>query len=88
MLDFTYFADKDTSVLHAGLQAAAAGAERAGRADDAAEYRRRAAAVEDTVRAGAVRAAEAAGWPADGRLRVRQHRLRPGLPAEGELEGR
>jgi hypothetical protein len=54
VLDFAYFAGKDTSVLHASLQAAAAVG--AGRAGEAAEYRRQGGAVEEAVRAGAVRA--------------------------------
>jgi hypothetical protein len=57
-LDFTFSVDKSTSVLHASLQAAAVGAERDGRADDAAEYRRQAAVVEDAVRAGAAAAVD------------------------------
>ena len=56
--DFTFSADKSTSVLHASLQAAAARAERAGDADVAAEYARLAEVVEDGVRAGAAAAVE------------------------------
>ena len=52
-LDFTYSADKSTSVLHASLQAAAVGAERAvGQADDAAEYPAGEAAWSSRTRSG------------------------------------
>jgi AAA domain/TrwC relaxase len=54
--DFTYSADKTTSILHASLQAAAVRAEKDGDAHAAAGYRRMAGAVEDAVRAGAAAA--------------------------------
>ena len=56
--DFTYSADKTTSILHASLQAAAVRAEKDGDAHAAAGYRRMAGAVEDAVRAGAAAALE------------------------------
>ena len=56
--DFTYSADKTTSILHASLQAAAVRAEEDGDAHAAAGYRRMAGAVEDAVRAGAAAALE------------------------------
>lgn len=57
-LDFTFSADKTTSVLHAALQAAAGRAEREGLADAAAEYARQAGIVENAVRAGSAAALE------------------------------
>jgi hypothetical protein len=56
--DFTFSADKSTSVLHASLQAAALRAEREGRAEDAAHYAGLAGDVEAAVRAGAAAALE------------------------------
>ncbi len=56
--DFTYSADKTSSILHASLQAAAVRAENDGDAHAAAGYRRMAEAVEDAVRAGAAAALE------------------------------
>lgn len=56
--DYTFSADKSISVLHAGLQASAARAERTGDADAAAEFRRMAGVVEEAVRAGAAAALE------------------------------
>ena len=56
--DFTFSADKSTSVLHASLQAAASRAEQDGRADEAAHYSGLAGEVEDAVRAGAAAAVE------------------------------
>ena len=56
--DFTFSVDKSTSVLHASLQAAAARAEKAGLADEAAEYARQADIVEEAIRAGSAAAIE------------------------------
>ncbi len=50
--DFTFSADKSTSVLHASLQAAALRAEREGRAGEAAHDAGLAEEVESAVRAG------------------------------------
>lgn len=51
--DMTYSAPKSVSVLHASYLAAAASAEEAGESARAAEYRRRANAIEDAARAAA-----------------------------------
>jgi hypothetical protein len=56
--DFTFSVDKSTSILHASLQAAAARAEKAGEADQAAEYARQAGIVEEAIRAGSAAAIE------------------------------
>ena len=56
--DFTFSADKSTSVLHASLQAAALRAEKDGRSEEAAHYEGLASNVEDAVRAGAAAAVE------------------------------
>jgi hypothetical protein len=56
--DFTFSADKSTSVLHASLQAAALKAERDGRAEEAAHHTALAAEVEEAVRAGSTAAVE------------------------------
>jgi len=56
--DFTFSADKSTSVLHASLQAAAVRSERGGDADLAAHYAGLADVVEDAIRAGAAAAVD------------------------------
>ena len=89
--DFTFSADKSTSVLHASLQAAALRAGREGRADDAAHYAGLAGEIEDAVRAGAAAAVEYLQDEA-GYSRAGYHGAVPrdedGMPLAGHPTGR